>query len=78
MMKTQRIPQHDVGVLNGTIGTRPAREPVSALALIGIHACRVAFVRLIRCDPQMKVGKPRPLLWKVVWTEKRDGVGFWL
>ena len=78
MMKPKRVPEHDVGILDGSIGAGPGRKAVTAFALIGIRSRRIALLRIIRCHPKVIFGETRALLWEIVWAEQRNRIGFWL
>ena len=78
MMKPKRVPEHKVGILDGSIGIGPGRKTAAAFALIGIRSRRIALLRIIRCHPNVKIGETRSLLREIVWAEQRNRIGLWL
>ena len=78
MMKPKRVPEHNVGILDGSIGAGPGRQAVTAFALIRIRSRRIALLWIIWCHPKVIIGETGTLLGEIVWAEQRNGIGLWL
>ena len=71
VMKSHRVPRHEVRVLDWAIRLCPRGKSVVSLALHRIHARGVQFVRAVRRDPQLVIGKRADLLHAVIRIEQR-------
>ena len=78
VMKPKRVPEHDVIILDRSIGAGPGRQAVTAFALIRIRSRRIALLWIIRCHPKVKIGETSALLREIVWAEQRNRIGLWL
>ena len=57
VMHSERVPEHDIRLLDGTIIARPGGEAIAALALVRIGSRRVTFPGVVGCHPKMEVRK---------------------
>ncbi len=62
VVKSDRVPQNNVRIFNRSIGFRPGRQSISALALRRIVTCSVAFIFAVRRDPHLIICKSGSLL----------------
>ena len=53
MVEAERVPRHDVRVLDGAIGFGPGGDAIVSLAFSGIDAGGEALVSFIRRDPEL-------------------------
>src|SRR5215469_5034074 len=53
VMKSHRVPEHNVGVFHGTIGTSPSCKAVASPALDGIIASHIALSVAIGRHPEL-------------------------
>ncbi len=60
VMKSERIPQYKIGILNPPIGVRPSWKTVTTCALVRIGSGSVSLLEIIGCHPEMKVSEASP------------------
>ena len=54
VVKSERIPEHDVGIVYGTIGARPGGKAIISLALVRVFPGRISLFRPIWSHPKMR------------------------
>ena len=76
-MESDRVPEHEIGVLDGAVSARPAREAVTAFALVGVHPCRIALGAIMGSHPQVMIGEAGATLGMIISAKQRDRIGTW-
>src|SRR5258708_29567470 len=73
MMKAERVPADDVGVLDGAIGRSPCGKTFMTLAAGDVGAGGVEFIGMIGCDPHLMLGEGADPLGGIVGGDDGNG-----
>lgn len=77
VVESERVPDHQVGVLDGTVRARPPWKTVSSFALVGIGPRRITLLWIVGGHPKVILDEAGALLRKVIRTKQRNRVGSW-
>ena len=70
VIKSNRVPEHNIRILDRPIGLGPSGKAVIPFALVRVHPPGIALLQIIRGNPEMIVGEASTPLRIILGTQQ--------